>query len=346
MKQNKFWILVLLALLGVTVFIILREQSYGDLILAVRRAHLLPLLLGVGLMFIFECCETACTYLILSALGNRTSFFRCLTYSFAGFYFSCITPASSGGQPAQIYCMQQDRVPIAHGTLDMLLIAIFYQGVTLLFALAALLLFPGLLSVFGLGSGLLLGVGAAILLLLTVAMLIFLWFPALAAKLSGAVLRLFARLRLVKDLSAARESLDLHLTQYHQGAALIRRRPELAPALFVIMAIQLSALYLVPFMVYTAFGFAGAGLLRFVATQALLSLAVYCVPLPGAAGVSEAVFLRVYAGLFGAAAVAPALLLSRGISCYGFLVLTGILTALIQMQKRRKKNAVPLPDCQ
>jgi uncharacterized protein (TIRG00374 family) len=345
MKQNKFWILVLVVLMGITVLVILRGQSPGALIAALTHAHPLPLLGGIGLMFLFEFCETSCSFLILRALGSRTPFSRCLTYSFAGFYFSCITPASSGGQPAQIYCMNQDKIPIAHGTLDMLLIAIFYQGVTLLYGIAALLMFPALRLSFGFGAGLLLGAEFVILTFMTIFMLAFLWFPSFVVKPAMAVLGFLARIRLIKDLPGAQQSLTHHLDQYREGAALIKRRPALVPALFVIMVVQLTALYLVPFMVYHALGFSGSSVFPFVATQALLSLSVYCVPLPGAAGISEAVFLRVYVGLFGAASVAPALLLSRGISCYGFLVLTGLLTGFIQLRKRRKKNDVFLPDC-
>jgi uncharacterized protein (TIRG00374 family) len=346
MKQNKFWLFVLAALMGVTVFIVLRGQSPHDLLAALEHAKPLFLWGGIGLMFLFELCETTCTRLILGALETRTTFFRCLTYSFAGFYFSSITPAASGGQPAQIYCMNQDGIPVAHGTLDMLIIAIFYQTVTLLYAFAALVFFPGMLRVFGVGAGLLLGIGITVLFLLTLVMLAFLWVPSFAIRPAGAVLAFFSRIHIVKDLSAARKKLDHQLEQYQQGAALIKRRPILIPALFGIMVVQLTALYLVPYMVYSSFGMSNAGVFEFLAVQSLLSLAVYCVPLPGAAGVSEAVFLRVYARLFGAAGVAPALVLSRGISCYGFLLLMGVLTAVIQVYKRRKKNGThTLLDC-
>ena len=83
-----------------------------------------------------------CSKLILARLGHHLPYRRCLGYSFTGFYVSSITPSSTGGQPAQIYYMSKDSVPAAHGSLNMMLIAVCYQVVTLGYAVAAFLLLP------------------------------------------------------------------------------------------------------------------------------------------------------------------------------------------------------------
>ncbi len=82
-------------------------------------------------MFCFVGCEAMCSKLILARLGHHLPYRRCLGYSFTGFYVSSITPSSTGGQPAQIYYMSKDSVPAAHGSLNMMLIAVCYQVVTL-----------------------------------------------------------------------------------------------------------------------------------------------------------------------------------------------------------------------
>lgn len=57
--------------------------------------------------------------------------------------------------------------------------------------------------------------------------------------------------------------------------------------------------------------------------QALLSLVVTAVPLPGAVGVSEGIFAVLYKHLIPAKMLMPVLVLSRGISFYGFLIISG-----------------------
>ena len=66
--------------------------------------------------------------------------------------------------------MSKDSVPAAHGSLNMMLIAVCYQVVTLGYAVAAFLLLPSVRAGMGAGLGLLL-YGGAMMLILTAGML-------------------------------------------------------------------------------------------------------------------------------------------------------------------------------
>lgn len=71
------------------------------------------LLIGVVLMAAFVAFEARSSHLILRALGTPQPYRRCYLYSSTGFFFSNITPSATGGQPAQIYYMNRDGVPVA-----------------------------------------------------------------------------------------------------------------------------------------------------------------------------------------------------------------------------------------
>ena len=158
MSRKKNWIggVLLLALMGVTFYVLLKDQSFSALADALGQVKPGYVVLGLGLMLVFVGSEALCTKLILGKLGHRLPYRNCLGYSFVGFYVSSITPSSTGGQPAQIYYMTRDKVPAAHGTLNMMLIAVCYQVTALLYAVVTLLIQPGLLDSLGLGLGLLL----------------------------------------------------------------------------------------------------------------------------------------------------------------------------------------------
>lgn len=132
----------------------------------------------------------------------------------------------------------------------MLLNAVCYQVATLGLAVCAIAWKPALLHDLGGGLGFLLGMGMAVMVCLTFVILAFLFAPRPAEALAGRVLALGARLRLVRDLPAARLKLESQMEEYRRGAACLRSRPALLPCLLGLTWLQLISLYLVPGVVY------------------------------------------------------------------------------------------------
>ena len=102
--------------------------------------------------------------------------------------------------------------------------------------------------------------------------------------------------------------------------------------------VQLTALFLVPFVVYKAFGLSGHGAMELVGAQALLTLATSSLPLPGAVGATEGGFVTLFALFFGTSLVTPAVLVSRGISFYAFLLLSGCVTLAVHLSTKRRNS--------
>ncbi len=63
---------------------------------------------GFALVLVYISCESLILRLLLKEIGSPPKKGHCLIYSFIGFFFSCITPAAGGGQPAQIHHMNTD----------------------------------------------------------------------------------------------------------------------------------------------------------------------------------------------------------------------------------------------
>lgn len=316
-----------LALLGWTVYTILREQTPGQLAAALLSADWRVLLLGLPLMILFICCEAAATHTILRALGCPQPFRRCAYYSSVGFFFSTITPSATGGQPAQVVSMSRDGVPAASGALDMLLVTIGYNTAAMIWGVFALFAAGGLTERLGGQVGLLLGLGLAVFALLDVFMFLFLFLPGPAKKLLYGLIALGARLFPGLNRVGLEAKADEHLAEYRRGADLIRRSPVLLFQVVGLSMAQLACSYAVPYVVYRAFGLSGFGLGEIMALQALCSIAVGYLPLPGSAGAAENVFLRGFLLIYGEALVAPAMILSRTLSCYLVLVVTGAVLA-------------------
>ena len=300
------------ALLAWTVFTILKEQTPGQLAHALLSADGRILLLALPLMALYLCCEAGATHSILRALGCPQPFRRCAYYSCTGFFFSTITPSASGGQPAQVVAMGRDGVPAATGALDMLLVV-----------------------------GILLGVGLAVFALLDAAMFLFLFLPGPARRLLYGGIALLAKVRPGLDRIALEEKADAHLAEYRRGAQLIRRAPDLLVRVLGLSALQLACSYVMPYVVYRAFGLSGYSMGQVFALQALCAIAVGYLPLPGSAGAAESVFLRGFLLIFGDALVAPAMILTRTMNCYLVLAATAVVLAVGRRVRKRTLRAQP-----
>ena len=147
----------------------------------------------------------------------------------------------------------------------------------------------------------------------------------------------------VREQMVERYGTAEQMEEYRRGADCVRRNPALVPALLGLTFCQLTALFSVPLVVYHAFGLTGSGALDIIGTQALVTLAVASLPLPGAVGASEGGFVAAMRLFFGAGLVTPAVLVSRGISFYSFLLLSGCVTLLVHLRTRNRQPVAVSP---
>ena len=345
-RKSLVGIGLILALMLFTGYMLFRDMSFSRLAGTLSQLNPLWLLAGLGMMFLFVGSEAMCSRIILGRLGHKVRYRRCLGYSFVGFYVSSITPSATGGQPAQVYYMSRDNIPAAHGALNMMLIAVCYQVVVIGYALVCALTHFDLVRNLGGGLGLLLLYGTLVNGVLTAGMLCLMFLPNAARKLTGGVLRLLVKVHIIRDEEKARQRLEKQMEEYRRGAECVKANPGMVPALLAITVVQLTALFSVPVMVYFAFGLSGSSPLNIIATQALVTLAVSNLPLPGAVGASEGGFVTAMALFFGAGLVTPAVLVSRGISFYSFLLLSAVIALAVHLRGRRGRSEgghVPYP---
>lgn len=335
-KRYLGWLL-LAAMMAVTGFVLFREQSLGALWASLKKVKLPFLLGGLGLMFGYVGCEALCTHQILRRLGHRTSLRRCLDYSFVGFYVSSITP-SGFRRPASADILYEPGL-YTSSSWD----TEYAAGIGLLsdrhFNLGrGAWLFARRAGVFDGGMGLLLFYGVVTMALLTVGMGMVMFLPGLSRRACRGVLKLLARLRILKKPDVAQEKLERQLTQYAGGAACIKANPGLTLQVLALSLLRLGMLFSVTWMVYLAFGRSGYSWIQIAGLQALLTLAVSNLPLPGAVGPAEGVFVTAFTAVFGAGTVTPAMLVSRGISFYAFLIVSFLVSLAVHLRLRRQAS--------
>ena len=121
--KKKYWssLAFLAALFALTILLLFRDCNPKELVANIKQANPLFLLAGLGIMFCYISCESLNTKRIMATFNQKLSLWQCLKYAFIGFYFCAITPSATGGQPAQIYYIRKDKIPVAFSTLTHLI---------------------------------------------------------------------------------------------------------------------------------------------------------------------------------------------------------------------------------
>lgn len=342
MKRSKKIILeltILLILMALTFYYLLKDSDLGEILRSIEDASGFFLALGVLSMIVYIYCGGWCIQVLLKGRGQQMSSIRCFKYSLIEIYFSAITPSNTGGQPMQLVSMTQDGYSVADGSVILLVITALYK-----FALLALamILFPlnwGLISERMASMKILFPIGLVLHLLLIGWIIFVLCAKKLLYRLCKSVIRLLHRLHILKETDVATVKAARKCIQYRQCSAFMAAHPALVLRTFGVLLVQRVCLYIVPYLVYRALGFNAYRADQVVAIQLLLSICVDMLPLPGAIGVTETGFLALFGPLFGTASVATtAVLLSRGLSFYLLLFVSGLTVSGLQLSRLLKKH--------
>ena len=117
---------------------------------------------------------------------------------------------------------------------------------------------------------------------------------------------------------------------YRETASYLKDHKMVIFNVIVITFIQRIALFLVTYMVYLAFGMSGRGIWEVVFLQAAISISVDMLPLPGGMGISESLFMKIFAPVFLSVTL-PAMVVSRGLGYYSQLLISALFTAVAQI---------------
>ena len=291
---------------------------------------LIAAILAMGNVF-FESINVKRT---LNELGEKVSLKQALKYGIVGFFFSAITPAATGGQPVQIIYMHKDNIKYTNAT-----IAILLQSFAYLTIMASLGLFGYLFNYDYINE---LGfieyfffIGILANGVLIVITLFAMFSKNAAQKVVNLIYKIFKAIN-EKKANVFKRKLEKQLKEYHDSASVIINNRNLMIKTFLTALCQLVSYHSVAFFVYLALGIKNLNYFRITSLQSFLYLSVSILPLPGTVGVNETGFSLLYNPIIAKNYVDSAMLLTRGISFYLIVIITGIILGIIAI---RKKNA-------
>ncbi len=335
-KKQTAGILVLILLMGITFFFYLKGYSFYDLWMALKDANFAYLFASLCMMLLFISCEALNISMITKVLGTKVPFGRCFGYSCIGFYFSSITPSASGGQPAQIFYMKKDKIPLTVSSITIFYIVYVYQIAMILFGCILAVWRSNAATMFVLKLKYLFLFGMIVNSMMVFILFLVMFSKKLVPSVTSFIIIKLERLPFFKKALVLQEKMENAINTYHEKTVLLKEHPVLFLKVLLVTIIQMAALNIVPALVYLAMNYPANRTLDLLTCQSLLTISVSAIPLPGAEGISQSGFLRVFDMFFKPDTIISAMLIQRTLSFYIPLVFSFAVYFLTQIRSIRK----------
>lgn len=327
------------ALILITFIVIFHNNNVEDILNAMSSLNIKYIIIGMICSCAFVVCEGINISRSLKLMEYKVSIFTCIKYAIVGLFFSSVTPSASGGQPMQIYFMHKDDIQISHSSLALLIDLASFQFVTAGLAIVGYITQHELL-VNTLGNiKYFVALGVIINTLVLIFILTAIFSKRFITKLINFVYFILEKLK-YKKLDKFKEISTAQLNEYKESAVYFKENKFTILKIVLTTIVQIVALHSVTFWIYKSFGLSEYSFITVVMLQSILYISVSALPLPGAVGVSESVFMIIYKTLFSVKILSSAMIVSRGISFYLLVFLSGIILAVNYLLNIRGKNYI------
>ena len=117
---------------------------------------------------------------------------------------------------------------------------------------------------------------------------------------------------------------------YHETASFWAGHKRVILNVFLLTIVQRCILFTVTYWVYRSLGLHSYGIITITLLQSVISVSVDMLPLPGGMGISETLYMAMFVPVFGELML-PSMLLSRGISYYGQMMISAVMTCVAHL---------------
>ena len=329
-KKLAINVILFLAIMVFTKWFDFRDEGVEAALTAMKQMSFAHLLLAIAIALFFVSAEGVMIWYLLRSIDGTSSLFSCIRCSFIGFLFSGITPSATGGQPMQLYYLKRDGNSWSLSSVALMTVALMYKLVLVLFGVGILLFWHApLRGYLGTGYYRLFLLGLTLNTLLVVGLLMVMFTPSVIRLLSGKAEWLAVKLHLLKKAGSKQARLDHFMDNYQNALSFLK---EHKGKMFVVLlgtVVQRAAVFALTYVVYRGMGMSGVALTTIMWLQAAVYIAVDMLPIPGAQGITEAMYRRAFLNIFTAGHVTASMCISRGVSFY-LMICVGLVVTLYE----------------
>lgn len=316
-KKNKISLIIIGITTLMMAIIITSIEGPDKIWQALLKANPFWLVVAVSCFLTSWFLDIFGTHLLLKQFGNKNQTLKkSIEIGIIGKLFDCITPSSTGGQPVQIYRLNQEGMSIGRASsLLMMRLALFqFTSVTI----SSIVIFAGFryfsgsianfsfLAIIGLVANAAVGVGVFVVSVL----------PRVSRHLATTLLLFLGRLKIIKNHQEKLTRIDRVISEFSEGPKLLGQNKRLAAKLIALTIIQVLLFYSVPYFVFLGIGAPAKFIVPAVTAAACVYMVSSYVPLPGGSVGAEGSFFLFFSAIYKNDSVGLAVLIWRFITYY------------------------------
>ncbi len=268
-------------------------------------------------------------WLLMDGRKKIKHYFRCCGYALIEFFYGGITPSASGGQPIQLLYMKRDGYSFTKGCAAMCFNAACNKAVLAICGLLILLfgyhplfqIFENYIGWYFLGWGLLIG--------WTILLTLFIFNPNICQKVVLGFVSFLVKIKIIKNREKVDAMVILFFDAYRDIIVMVKNNIGKAIAVMLLSFLQRFFLLLVTYWVYLGLGLRGSSFIYILFIQLIVVISSDMIPLPGAQGISEYIYHKVFIGVFGTTYLMTSMCASRAVNFY-FIIFLGLLVVILR----------------
>ena len=273
---------------------------------------------------------------VLNVFNRKISLKKGIFYSSVEFYFSGITPSSTGGQPVQLYYMTKDKIPVKTSYIVLVLNTIYFKIVLLVLSIIVMIFKGDYIFSNDFIYILFFILGFIADLVMVVLGFMLLGHKKLIKKVLTFFYKVGMRFKLIKNKIENKHIEDI-MEKYNEEIKTLTKNKKTLVISFIVTLLQRLMLFSIAYVVYRALGFNKYSYLDLLTIQVSVQTAIEVLPLPGGACLSENMIHDMFNKIFNSNFADVGMLLTRTFSFYIPLLASGFIVLLYTTISKKKK---------
>lgn len=325
LKINKSALFIVITLAFAYLFYIVFQLDLNKFILTLKHLNYYWLSLSLLSILIYWSSEAKILQIITFSLTGSFSLYNAFKVTMIGQFFNIITPFASGGQPAQLYTLNKQKINSGSAASILMIKFIVYQLVLTLYSLLLIIFKSSFFESRTSNFFYLIFIGFAVNLSVILGLYIFAGHRKIKEAILIGGLKFLRKIKLISDFQQWKDKIEAQIELFHQDLELLKNRKKMLLKIMVITIIQLSFFFLIPYFVYRSFNLSEVNQLTIIAAEAFVIMITSFIPVPGASGGAELSFYYFFGLFFLKEQLLIAIFIWRFISYYLALILGGII---------------------
>lgn len=327
--------LILLLITIITLFSIISDDTIivlKELVNNIKLEYIFILLIIVSLYFILQGIYMK---VIFKSLGSEISFLKGTFYAMIEFYFSGITPSSSGGQPVQLYFITKDKIPPTKSIVTLILNTIYFKIIIVLLGMIVIIFNNKYIFNHSSIYTIFFFIGLLCDCFMITFWLALLFNKKIISKIINFLVRLLKKIPFIRKYIQKFDVNEL-IDNYSSQSNYIKKYPKKVFYTFILTFIQRLLLFSVAYFVYRGLGYNDISYFELIAIQITVQMTIEMFPIPGGALMSETMLRDAFTSIFGIGIAEVGMLFTRAFAFYIPLIVCFIIIMIIVIKNREK----------